>query len=288
MKCEECGSRDNEFDERMGEKVCSNCGLVLVAGLFEETVHILDRAGNRIHSADNGKLGSVITGKGSTKFNRRTVNVSNVPKHITTGLVHCNMVMSNITSSQSVKERVEKVYKELHAGLKGFKKTTYENRATAVVYYVLKELRRPAPLKEVCAEFEVEPRIIKRYIRKINHFYGNKVNYQPVSPEYYLNQLLPKITNDLSYHNDCLQVLNKFEAIVQEAQITTSKSYYASICWITSNMFLKGIKRSLISEKSGYAESCIYQQTKVLLRLVGISSVKDIQGKQIEKIGEKQ
>ena len=34
MKCDECNSTDNYFDERMGERICSDCGLVLVTESF--------------------------------------------------------------------------------------------------------------------------------------------------------------------------------------------------------------------------------------------------------------
>ena len=43
--CEECQSQNNEFDERLGETVCKDCGLVLITEMFEETVHILDSSG---------------------------------------------------------------------------------------------------------------------------------------------------------------------------------------------------------------------------------------------------
>ena len=54
MKCDECGSRDSSFDERMGERICNECGLVMVQEVFEETVRVTDNT-----SKDNwGNLGS--------------------------------------------------------------------------------------------------------------------------------------------------------------------------------------------------------------------------------------
>ena len=55
--CEECQSQNNEFDERLGETVCKDCGLVLITEMFEETVHILDSTGELVHSPDKNKLG---------------------------------------------------------------------------------------------------------------------------------------------------------------------------------------------------------------------------------------
>ena len=40
MRCDECGSRQTSFDERLGERVCDDCGLVIVVEQFEETVQI--------------------------------------------------------------------------------------------------------------------------------------------------------------------------------------------------------------------------------------------------------
>ena len=37
LKCEECGSRNNSFNESLGETVCDDCGLVLDVEIFEQT-----------------------------------------------------------------------------------------------------------------------------------------------------------------------------------------------------------------------------------------------------------
>jgi len=279
MKCDECNSKENYYDERLGEKVCSSCGLVLVQGMFEETTHILDSKGEVIHNADNNNLGSIITGQGSSKYNRFQNPIT--PRHITNGLIYCNMVLSNVSHSQEVKERVERVYHELYSSLKGFTRYTYENRATAIVFYVLREMGTPATMKEVCSEFEVEPKLVRRILRKINSHYKNSQTL--ISPEYYLKKALTQITNDLSFYNQSLQVLEKFEKIM--GNTNRSKSYYASICWITSNIFVREYTRTLIAEKTQIDEKCIYLQTKILMGLIGCKNVKEIKGKNINKIG---
>ncbi len=280
MMCPECKSNNNSYDERLGETVCEDCGLVLVSGLFEETVHILDKTGNSIHSADKGHLGSIITGKGSFKFNKLNDNKS----HITAGITYCNMVLSSVSSSLVIKERVEEIYRELYLKLKGFKKYSYENRATAIVYYALKENGTPAELKEVCKEFEVQSKLVKKLIRKINTHYGNRINRVSIDPSYFLNKLLNKLTKDLSFHKECNQVLTVIESLLS-SDYNKSKSYYASICWITSNLFHRvEFTRTRISEVSGFNEKCLYIQTKSLLELLGFSNVKEIQGKDINKL----
>ena len=37
MKCKECGTYEDEFDDRMGELICIGCGFVKDVHIFEET-----------------------------------------------------------------------------------------------------------------------------------------------------------------------------------------------------------------------------------------------------------
>ena len=166
MKCTECGCLESEFDEVLGERTCKDCGLVLVTEMFEETVHILSEQGDVKHSSDKGRLGSVITGKGSYKFNR--FNKNNVmPTHIQTGLMHCNMVLSAVVPNMNLKERVQSLYIEL-LNKRLLVSYSYEERASAVVFYALKENRTPRTFKEVCSEFSANRKRVMRLVRKIN------------------------------------------------------------------------------------------------------------------------
>jgi transcription initiation factor TFIIIB Brf1 subunit/transcription initiation factor TFIIB len=282
MKCDECGSRENEFDEVMGERVCSNCGLVLVVE-FEETVHVVDSSGELAHS-NSKHLGSVITGKGSFKLNR--LNDSVIPHHITVGMTICNMALSAVTKNNTLKDRVEKIYMECHnAGL--FPKTTYEDRGTAIVFYALKENGTPLPIKDVCSEFDCDSKMVMRIVRKINKHYRNRISHTEIDPAYYLNLTVAKITPDLSFHRQCMKTMIAFERVVYESNFNKSRCYYPSICWIAANVFVrKEITKKLIAEKTGYNPESLYQQTKSILALIGLKNVKEIQGKEIEKIGE--
>jgi len=284
MRCPECNCEENEFDEVLGERTCKDCGLVLVTELFEESVHILDSTGELKHSSDKGKLGSVITGTGSYKFNKFGKD-SVIPKHIQTGLMHCNMVIAANIPDMNMKERVEALYIELlNKGL--LVSYSYEERATAVVYYALKENGTPRTFKDICKEFTLKVKRVKRLVRKINQHYGNKVNCTPVNPQYMLNQTLGKITQEHSFRQQSRKVLEAFESIITNSTYTKGNSYYAAICWITSNVFLGEITRKHISETTGFSEWIIYRQTRSILGLIGLTSVKEIKGIDINKIGD--
>ena len=283
MKCEECGSRENQYDERMGEKICKDCGLVLVTEMFEETVRIVEND-SLVRSKDNGNLGSIITGKGAYKFNRWGKQTTLSPA-IQSGLVHCNMVLGAVCPDMNLKERVHQLYLSLVAqGL--FGKSQYEARATAVVYYALKENGTPYSFSDVCAEFTPSIKVVKKLVRKINQTYKNKVNYRPINPQYLLKQTLSKIGTDIRFEEQCLKVLEHFEAILPDTFFNKGRSYYACIIWIASNVYLRrDITQALISERTGFSNNKIWRQTKAILAVIGLTSVKEVRGKKLDKIG---
>ena len=253
--------------------------------MFEETVHLLDSKGLLNHSKDKGHLGSVITGKGSYKFNKFGKN-SVIPKHTQMGLMHCNMVLGSIAPDLNLKERVEELY--LNLSTKGvFGRSEYEARATAVVYYALKENGTPHSFSDVASEFNPSIKVVKRLVKKINQLHKNKVSYVPVNPQYLLEQTLIKITNDDEFKRQCYKMLEHFEPRVEANTFNKGRIYYACIVWITANQNVRhDINRVMIAEKTSYSEWILWRQTKSILELVGLVSVKQLRGKELNEIGE--
>jgi transcription initiation factor TFIIIB Brf1 subunit/transcription initiation factor TFIIB len=286
MKCKECDSTEIEFDERLGEKCCAGCGLVLVTGMFEETVHILNRDGDLKHSADKNidKLGSIITGKGSFKFNRGGKN-SVIARHITTGITQCKMVLGNLQLPVSLNFRIEKVYMELYRAhiLRTF---TLEERGTAIVYYLLKENRTPHSLKDVASEFKVNLKRTKKLIRKINQHYRNSIHYTSHDSNYLIQQMAGKVTSEPIFIYQANKVMEHFESKVIVSNFNKGRCYYAAICVMTSNIFVRKFSCKYIAERTGFHRNKITQEYKKILNLVGLDSIKQIKGKELEKIGE--
>jgi len=284
MICDECNSDKNEFDEALGEIVCKGCGLVLVTEMFEETVRLVDD-GEKVRSSDKGILGSVITGKGSYKYNRWGKQ-DTISSSIQTGIVHCNMVLGTVCPQVNLKDRVRELY--LILAPKGiFGKSQYEARATALVYYALKENGTPHSFNDVCSEFNPSIKVVKRLVRKINQVFKNKVNYIPVNPQYLLKQTFNKVSSDILFEQQCLKVLEHFEAILPDTVFNKGRSYYASIIWIAANVYVRhDITQKLINEKTGFSSNKIWRQTKAILAVIGLTSVKQVKGQELSKIGE--
>ena len=277
--CDECGSKETEYDDTLGELCCKVCGLVIVTEMFEETVRIVD-GGVNVVSSDNGKLGSVITGKGSYKFNRWGKD-SVFPKKVTDGFFHCNMVLSSVAPQMGLKMRVEELYLSfLNKGL--FGRTTYEARATAVVYYALLENGTQHTIKEVSVEFPDSIRQAKKLIRKIKQFVG--VKKLPYNPRYRLIKTVVMIDpDDLDFRREAENTLEYFEAIINQSDAyTKNPTYYVAICWIASKkMVHPTILKKTISEKTNTSERLIYGETKKILSLIGLKTAQELKGKQL-------
>ena len=285
MKCSECGSIETEFDERLGEKCCSDCGLVIITGMFEETVNSLERGDdfNAKHSIDRGRLGSVIKGKGSSKFNRYGKN-NPISRHILSGISHCNMVMSNLRLPINLTERIEKIYMELYRG-HVLKPYTLEERGTAIVFYALRENSTPHTLEDVSSEFQVNIKRTKKLIRKINQHYGNRIHGADDST-YLIQQTARRVTTEPLFIHQANKVMQHFESRVITSDFNKGRCYYAAICVITTEIFVRGYSCKYISERTGFHRTKIGKECKKILALIGCNSVKQLKGQQLETIGE--
>lgn len=274
MKCLECEGTKFEMDERLGELSCVDCGLIAITELFEQSVSSFDRKGDLIHSPDK-VLGSV-------NSNRNPKWLKNSNLHLENGLRMCNMLLSTLMPKHPLKNRVEECYIELY---RKHVLTTLglEEKATAVVYYVLKENRTPVPLKELRQEFSCNTRTLNRAIKRINKHY-NSPKKDGADPTYMLKRITSKITLDLEFASKCQEVLEVFESITKDIDCVKGTVYYASICWIAKNMFLHPIKQKDIARKAKVSISSIKLTTKKLLALVGYENCSQIKGKQVNEI----
>ena len=284
MKCSECGCLVFNYNERLGETECSDCGLVVVTDLFEESVRIIDD-GKVVHSAERGELGSVITGKGSFKFNRRGNN-NVIPRHITAGLQTCNMILSSIQINHPLKDRVKECY--LEAQKKGlFGKIKLEARCTATVFYVLKENRTPVPMKELCSEYSCSTKVVNRLVRKMIHHFKSKNILYGADPSFMLKQTCSRITDDVMFYSNAMDLMLKLEPIIEDYCYHKSKAYYASVCWVATNMFrYYGVTKNDISESTDISLSAIGKTSKKLIQMLGFNKMSEIKGRDIIEYGD--
>ena len=190
MICQECQSNEFEYDEVMGETACVDCGLIVITELFEETVRSVSNT-QEIHSKEIGGLGSVINQSG--KLRKTQVRYATSDGHIRKGIVFANMVLTSVASTKKLSNRIDEVYRELYAKNVFSNSHPLEVRATAVVFFVMKENRTPVSIKEVSKEFDCQGKKLNRLIRKINSYYGSRLKHLQPDPQY----LLKKVANQI-------------------------------------------------------------------------------------------
>jgi transcription initiation factor TFIIIB Brf1 subunit/transcription initiation factor TFIIB len=178
MTCKECGSNSFDFNERLGERVCNNCGLVNIEEIFERTasgkIEAFDSYGNRaqqFRTADSkGNLGSNIghaKGKVAHKL-RRTAQISRDSREETLirGISYCNLIIGEYTSSKSIREQINANYRKLME-VKALSGSTYEERAAAIVFFTMKENGMGISIKDLARKSGADTGRIHKLARKI-------------------------------------------------------------------------------------------------------------------------
>tara|TARA_R110001592_G_scaffold126915_1_gene338385 strand:- start:865 stop:1728 length:864 start_codon:yes stop_codon:yes gene_type:complete len=283
MKCLECNTSDFEYDEVMGETACKECGLIVATEMFEERQISVDKEVLKSSSERTTQLGSVIAGKG--KMAHVHNRYSSRDNHIRKAIVLGQLVLSSVfDANTSLRDRVGEVYRELHSK-NTFKGVSLEVRATAVVWFVMKENKTPITAKKASQEFNCSGKSLNRLIRKINSYYGSRMRHLQPDPQYLLKKVANQITDDIVFISQCMETLELFEPIVISSDYNKTPAYYESICWISKNIFVyPRITLKLIAEKSDASWSAIQKQTKVLLGLIGLKTCAQVKGKQISEL----
>ena len=274
MKCIECNGTQFEMDERLGELSCIDCGYIAVTELFEQSVRYVSD-GEVIHSPTK------LLGSKPNSMEKNWLKSAN--SHLARGLNMCNILLASLMVNHPLKDRVEECYSQLY---RKNVLTNYgiEEKATAVVYYVLRENRTPVPIKELKKEFSCNTRVLNRAIKRINKHYNNVSAYNKVDPLYKLKQVTSKITDELNFASNCQEVLELFEPLTQDTDWVKETPYYASICWIAKNIYLHPIKQQEIAKKASVSSSQIKLTTKKLLALIGYEKCSQVRGKNINEL----
>jgi len=183
MKCSECNSREFEFDERLQQNCCIQCGFVIVETPFEETVHVKYSAdGEADKISDKGTLGSLIGNESveskhlkralrttrarvqSTIFSKngeREVRFYNVLK-----VLLSNYNTSDASSTKAIVDDIIRYFRRLDNKhqLKGY---SNDERAAALSYIVFREHGWPVSLHSISKHSDVDRSRVSKVARTL-------------------------------------------------------------------------------------------------------------------------
>jgi transcription initiation factor TFIIIB Brf1 subunit/transcription initiation factor TFIIB len=276
MSCIECGETKFSFNERIGESVCDGCGLVEITDIFEQSVSMFSPTGEVIRSADFAKtLGSIHRGK----YQRGETNIQ-------VGLVYCNLVLSSIAVNHPLRDRVEECYISLFRGHIFNNLYDYETRATALVYYVLKENGIAIRLSEVKKEFDCDMRKVNKLTRKIATHFGNSGVYARDNTVSMLDRTAREVSDTVEFLTLCQEMHIMLEPKLEALCFTKGRTYCASICCIVATANCMQITQKELGEVTGYTPATIRIQAQKILAILGYNSLREIKGKTIEEMNE--
>tara|TARA_B100000963_G_C22628807_1_gene673816 strand:- start:1134 stop:1979 length:846 start_codon:yes stop_codon:yes gene_type:complete len=271
MSCKECGLDKFSFDERMGERICDNCGLVEVTDIFEQSVSQYSPSGEIIHEATfRNTLGTT----NKNKYISSEINIQ-------TGLVFCNLVLSSIAINHPLRDRVEECYISCFRGHVFSNKYSYENRATALVYYVLKENGIAIRMSEVRKEFDCDMRKVNKLTRLIAKHFGNSSVYARDNLVSLLDKTSRDIEDSAEFITSCQELHVTINPVLERNYFTKGRTYCAAICLIVSTANMMQIKQKDLAKSVGFAVCSIREQAQKILKLLGFNSLKEVRGRAI-------
>ena len=176
MKCSECNSITTTFDERMGETICADCGLILTVNIFEETGKNIEFTnGTFARDGDYNGLGSMIRREDVTNkksfsfFEQQTRTIYN--SSTTSFRVSASIFLSYYNGKLLLQEATKKykTMKEEHL-IRGL---PIENVAAGIVYYVLKDKGISVSLKEFSRQTKIPIKNIVRTSKRAKKKFGS-------------------------------------------------------------------------------------------------------------------
>ena len=268
MKCKECGTYEDEFDDRMGELICIGCGFVKDVHIFEETSPadvLINKAGRYLSENDDGvgKLGSYIQPHAAFGYHnvRHPINRSLVRKLQSTqqryrnnkeasvqrGYMECNMILSPYLPNKPLQNAVHTYYKRLFYGHK-FGGHTISIRACALTLICMREIGIPITIAEIAEKNQEDPHKISKCCRLLARHLGvaTLLHSMPINP------WIDRVCNDIvverygdsrklqEWQQDARSVVEYIHNQVTQNDIHFSKSYMATSFWIVSMLRRQG------------------------------------------------
>ena len=277
VKCDECGSRNLENDTTKGEIFCKDCGLVLIDELMEERSSVRENPGDptspmaREKNREGFALGSHVGNRnldGSLdrsrqgQILRRTsmrMTRTSQEKNQMKGIVMCNMLISEFTSSTNMKSEVAWVYKRLMSEdiMRG---ASLEVRAAAIVYYVFKDGGINVTIPEIIKHNSAHPRQVAKLARKIASYFRKPWILSQRNMQKDVEKYCNKLQTNRVFTSAAIEVAMLCERIANEKYVCVNNGFVAAC------IYMAGILQNGAATRTQLEISDVCNITEVTLR----------------------
>lgn len=273
MRCPECNGHSSSFSEALGETVCDDCGLVLLANALEESISItLDK------QYENSHLGSTLYSKNVRQIvGNRGQNLIDMYRQGDVKKTEVDLrtvnLMSMYLSSLSANSLIgvcEGYYYTLKRN-RVFDNLASESRAASVVYYAMREQNIVIKLRDVARVSAESTSLISRYAKKIARFYGKSHVFTTQDPIRLGDSLLgriPSVTNE--QRETSLLFIEYMSRIYDDLDLMMSNNVLAGCIWLATAMIDDAIPQQTIVENWSASEYGLRKATRDMCQILNI------------------
>ena len=283
MKCVECESTTTTFDERMGETICADCGLILSVNIFEETSSI------RTFESGNGKYGKSFFGRSDDEvFIGSKMHHKDIKNRKDDILIRENIRLHNNESEKKVnlasgmylsyynggklKQEVIKKYrilKDEHL-VRGL---PLDDVAAGIVYYVLKEKGVPVSLKDYSNKIKVPVKNIMRTSKRVTRKFGKPHIFSQLNTDEMVSSIIDKLNSrektrfkekiEGNLRMDCYNFVDYAKQCYDNFDLTFTVSDIVAAIWIVGqNYNSKSITQVALGDCSTVSEVTIREKAR--------------------------
>lgn len=245
--CKECKSTSFEYIDRLGEQVCSDCGLVLSVNPIEETVqyttdaNISNKLGSYVAKSDVVNNKSYFLRKEHVRINPETDSDRQMR-------VLCNMILSNYGVGKEIKELTQSYYKTIKRE-RIFRGVKVEWRAAALTYYVLKENNIVTSLKKHEQISKVPKSDISRQAKKVAKFRRNATVFTHRDSIQLANTLLDRLQITCpEFRVGTMKLVEYITRNVEKRDIRFTDNMLAACFYMSSRMLEVKITQKQLEE----------------------------------------
>jgi transcription initiation factor TFIIIB Brf1 subunit/transcription initiation factor TFIIB len=291
MKCKECDSNNNEYDERLGEIACADCGFIHMDEMIEETVsgqstqHGLQEFGR---APDRGKLGSIFSlsdmnnqkNKSLMRNLYRTAKFSKTDESLNKGILVCNMVLSYHSPSNSLKDRVAFNYKRIYRSgqMRGI---DLDIRAVSIVFYTLRELGVSVLLRDIAKRNDVSIKRASKVSKRIARLLGKPWVLHQINTDGWVEVTCQKLEAENSFIADSKKVARYMKTFMDRRDLTFTRVNLATSIYIASifrrQIGLSNYSQVQIADVSGVVDTSVRLGLRNFLKLNEISKTEMLQ-----------
>jgi|13_taG_2_1085334.scaffolds.fasta_scaffold02280_4 transcription initiation factor TFIIIB Brf1 subunit/transcription initiation factor TFIIB len=294
MKCIECKSEQNEYNERLGEITCSDCGFVHIENMPEETVSGYGHQDFYVRNGDRGVLGSIFSlsdmkhqkNKSLMRNLYRTAKFSRSEESMKKGITICNMVLSYHQPSPALKELVASNYKRIYKSgqMRGI---ILEVRAVAVVFYTLRELGVSVLLKDIAKRNNVSPKRASKVSKRVARILGKPWVLHQINTDGWITVTCQSLEADSrvatlsDFTSDAKRVARYLKTFMDRRDLTFTRVNLATSIYIASifrrQIGLSNYSQIEVAKAAGVVDTSVRLGLRNFLKMNGMTKSEMLQ-----------